>query len=83
MKREIARYVAECDVCQRVKAEQLKPASPLQPLSIPSWKWEEIGMDFITGLPRSSQGYDSIWVIVDRLTKSAHFLPVKTIYFAM
>ena len=80
MKREIARYVAECDVCQRVKAEHLKPAGTLQPLPIPSWKWEEIGMDFITGLPRSSQGYDSIWVIVDRLIKSAHFLPVKTTY---
>ena len=80
MMREIARYVSECDVCQRVKAEHLKPAGTLQPLPIPSWKWEEIGMDFITGLPRSSQGYDSIWVIVDRLTKSAHFLPVKNTY---
>ena len=68
MKREIARYVSECDVCQRVKAEHLKPAGTLQPLPIPSWKWEEIGMDFITRLPRSSQGYDSIWVIVDHLT---------------
>ena len=82
MKREIARYVSECDVCRRVKAEHLKPAGTLQPLPIPSWKWEEIGMDFITGLPKTSHGYDSIWVIVDRLTKSAHFLPVKTTFTA-
>lgn len=80
MKREIARYVAECDVCQRVKAEHLKPAGTLQPLHIPSWKWEDISMDFITGLPRTLHGYNSVWVIVDRLTKSAHFLPVKTSY---
>src|SRR5438132_6963490 len=80
MKREIARYVTECDVCQRVRAEHLKPAGTLQPLPIPSWKWEDIGMDFITGLPKTSQGYASIWVIVDRLAKSAHFLPIKTIF---
>jgi hypothetical protein len=80
MKREIAPYVAECDVCQRVKAEHLKLAGTLQPLPIPSWKWEVIGMDFITGFAKAFQGYDSIWVIVDRLTKSAHFLPVKASY---
>ena len=80
MKREIARYVVKCDVCQRVKAEHLKPAETLQPLSIPSWKWENISMDFITGLPRTFHGYNSIWVIVDRLTKSAHFIPVKDRY---
>ena len=82
MKREIARYVSECDICRRVKASHLRPAGPLQPLGIPSWKWEDISMDFIIGLPKTSKGYDSIWVIVDRLTKSAHFLPVKTIYRA-
>nr|ABA98118.1 retrotransposon protein, putative, Ty3-gypsy subclass [Oryza sativa Japonica Group] len=80
MKREIAEYVAVCDVCQRVKAEHQKPAGLLQPLKIPVWKWEEIGMDFITGLPRTSSGHDFIWVIVDRLTKVAHFIPVKTTY---
>jgi hypothetical protein len=52
----------------------------LQPLKIPEWKWEEIGMDFIVGLPRTHAGYDSIWVIVDRLTRVAHFIPVKTTY---
>ncbi|WVZ84307.1 hypothetical protein U9M48_031354 [Paspalum notatum var. saurae] len=54
----------------------------LQPLAIPAWKWEDIQMDFIVGLPRTQKGYDSIWVIIDRLTKSAHFLPVKTHYTA-
>jgi hypothetical protein len=72
--------VVECDVCQRVKAEHQRPAGLLHPLKIPKWKWEEIGMDFIVGLPRTFVGYDSIWVIVDRLTKVAHFIPVRTNY---
>ena len=80
MKREIALYVAECDVCQKVKADHLKPAGMLQPLPIPAWKWEEIHMDFIVGLPRTTKGSDSIWVVIDRLTKSAHFIPVRTKY---
>ncbi|WVZ97659.1 hypothetical protein U9M48_043174 [Paspalum notatum var. saurae] len=75
MKREIATYVSECDVCPRVKADHLKPVGMLQPLAIPAWKWENVHMDFIVGLPRTQKGYDSIWVIIDRLTKSAHFLP--------
>jgi hypothetical protein len=82
MKREIARYVSDCDICQRVKANHLKTAGVLQPLPIPSWKWEDIIMDFIIGLPNTSQRHDSIWVIVDRLTKTAHFLPVHTNYNA-
>ena len=82
MKREIAKYVSECDTCMRIKASHLRSAGPLQPLSIPSWKWEDISMDFIVGLPKTSKGYDSIWVVVDRLTKSAHFLPVKTTHTA-
>jgi hypothetical protein len=80
MKIEIARYVAKCDTCQKVKAVHLKSAGELQPLLIPSWKWEDINMDFIVGLPKTSKGFDSIWVIVDRLTKSAHFLPVQITY---
>jgi hypothetical protein len=72
--------VAKCDVCQRVKAEHQRPAGLLHPLKIPEWKWEEIDMDFIVGLPRTPAGYDSIWVIVDRLTKVAHFIPVRTNY---
>nr|ABB47095.2 retrotransposon protein, putative, Ty3-gypsy subclass [Oryza sativa Japonica Group] len=80
MKREIAEFVALCDVCQRVKAEHQRPAGLLQPLQVPEWKWDEIGMDFITGLPKTQGGYDSIWVVVDRLTKVARFIPVKTTY---
>ncbi|WVZ76454.1 hypothetical protein U9M48_024430 [Paspalum notatum var. saurae] len=79
---QIAKYVSECDVCQRVKTDHLKPAGMLQPLAVPAWKWEDIHMDFIVGLPRTPKGYDSIWVIIDRFTKSAHFIPVKTIYHA-
>jgi hypothetical protein len=60
----------------------MKTAGPLQPLPVPSWKWDDISMHFITGLPRTSKGYDSIWVIVDRLIKSVHFLPVKVTYLA-
>ena len=77
MKKDIAEYVAVCDACQRVKAEHQKPARLLQPLPIPEWKWDKLGMDFITGLPRTRSDYDSIWVVVDRLTKVAHFIPVK------
>jgi hypothetical protein len=77
---DIAEYVSLCDICQRVKAEHQRPTGLLQPLKNPEWKWEEIEMDFIVGLPRTQAGYDSIWVIVNRLTKVAHFIPVKTTY---
>jgi transposase InsO family protein len=80
LKRDVAEYVALCDTCQRVKAEHQRPAGLLQPMQIPEWKWEEVGMDFIVGLPRTQRGFDSIWVIVDRLTKVAHFIPVRTTY---
>jgi hypothetical protein len=80
MKREIAKYVLECDICQRIKASHLRTAGILQPLPIPSWKWEDITMDFIVGLPNTFLKHDSIWVIVDRLTKTAHFLPMHTTY---
>uniref|UniRef100_A0A0A9D292 Integrase catalytic domain-containing protein n=1 Tax=Arundo donax TaxID=35708 RepID=A0A0A9D292_ARUDO len=80
MKREVAEYVALCDICQQVKAEHQRPAGLLQPLKIPEWKWEEISMDFIVGLPQTQSGYDSVWVIVDRLTKVTHFIPVKESY---
>ncbi len=80
MKSDIAQYVQSCLVCQQVKAEHQKPGGLLRPLEIPQWKWEMITMDFVTGLPVVRGGFDSIWVIVDRLTKSAHFLPVKTTY---
>ena len=80
MKKEIAAYVARCDTCCRVKVIHMKPAGLLQPLSVLDWKWEEIIMDFITGLPTTKKGNDSIWVIFDRLTKSTHFISVKTQY---
>jgi transposase InsO family protein len=67
-------------VSKKVKTEHQRPAGLLYPLKIPDWQWKEIGMDFITGLPRTQKGYDAIWVIVDRLTKVAHFIPVKTTY---
>jgi hypothetical protein len=78
MKIEITRYVAKCDTCRRVKAIHMKDVGPLQSLPVPTRKWEDISMDFIVGLPRTAKGFDSIWVIIDRLTKIAHFLPVKT-----
>jgi hypothetical protein len=80
MKRAIAEYMALCDNCQRVKAECQRPTGLLHPLKIPEWKWEEISMDFIVGLPKTQRGYDSIWVIIDRLSKVVHFIPVKTTY---
>jgi hypothetical protein len=80
MKIEIARYVARCDTCRHVKAVHMKTGGPLQSLPIPTWKWEDISMDFILGLPKTAKGFYSIWVIIDRLTKIAHFMPVKTKY---
>ncbi|KAI3774607.1 hypothetical protein L1987_49166 [Smallanthus sonchifolius] len=77
MKGDIATYVSKCLTCSKVKAEHQKPSGLLQQPEIPQWKWEQISMDFITKLPKTSSGYDTIWVIVDRLTKSAHFLPIK------
>ncbi|KAL5771809.1 hypothetical protein ACOSQ2_011733 [Xanthoceras sorbifolium] len=68
MKREVAEFVAKCMVCQQVKAEHQQPSGLLQPLPIPEWKWDKISMDFVTGLPLTSQRHDAIWVIVDRLS---------------
>jgi hypothetical protein len=80
MKKEIVAYVARYDMCCRVKALHMKPAGLLQPLSVPDWKWDDISMDLISGLPTTQKGNDSIWVIMDHLTKSAYFLPVKTAF---
>ena len=77
MKREIAQFIANCDVCRRVKAEHQRPAGTLQPLAIPEWKWDKVGMDFITGFPRTNKGNNAIFVVVDHLSKVAHFLPVR------
>jgi hypothetical protein len=80
MKCEAARYVSECDTCRKVKADYMKPGGLLQPLSIPEWKWDDIGMDFIMCLPMTGRKFDSIWVIVDRLSKYVHFIPGHTHY---
>jgi hypothetical protein len=82
LKHEIARYVSECDTFQKVKADYMRPRGLLQSLSIPEWKWDDISMDFIVGLPLTTRKFDSIWVIVDRLSKSTHFIPVHTHYDA-
>ncbi len=75
MKREIAQYIANCDVYRRVKAEHQRPAGTLQPLAIPEWKWDKIGMDFITGFPRTKRANNAMFVVIDHLSKVAHFLP--------
>ena len=80
MKKDVVRFVEKCLTCQQVKAEHQRPAGTLQPLEIPEWKWEQITMDFVSGLPRSPMNHDSIWVIVDRLTKTAHFIPILMTY---
>jgi hypothetical protein len=80
MKREIARYVSKCDIYRKVKADYMKPGGLLQPLSIPEWMWDDISMDFIVGLPLMTCKFNSIWVIMDRLSKSAHFIPIHTNY---
>nr|GEW09944.1 putative reverse transcriptase domain-containing protein [Tanacetum cinerariifolium] len=77
MKADITTYVGKCLTCAKVKAEHLKPSGLLKQPKIPKWKWENVTMDFVTGLPSTPSSYDSIWVIVDRLTKSAYFLPKK------
>ncbi|GJW46757.1 putative reverse transcriptase domain-containing protein [Tanacetum coccineum] len=77
MKADIATYVSKCLTCAKVKAEHQKPSGLLVQPDLPEWKWEKIMMDFVTKLPRTAAGFDTIWVIVDRLTKSAHFLPMK------
>ena len=80
MKRDIALYVGKCLTCSKVKAEHQRPYGLLEQPQIPMWKWESIAMDFITKLLHTSSGHDSIWVVVDRLTKSAHFLPIREDY---
>lgn len=82
MKMDVANFVSKCLNCQQVKVEHLRPGGTSQDIAIPVWKWEMVNMDFITGLPRTRSQYDSIWVIVDRMTKSAHFLPVRTNFSA-
>ncbi|KAK1431931.1 hypothetical protein QVD17_08737 [Tagetes erecta] len=77
MKEDVARYVSKCLTCQQVKIEHQRASGLLQPLDISVWKWDEISMDFVTGLPKTFKKNDAIWVVVDRLSKSAHFLPIQ------
>ena len=80
MKRNVVTFIEKCLTCQQVKAEHQRPTGLLQPLEIPELKWDQVTMDFVSGLPRTQKGHDSVWVIVDRLTKVAHFLPVQMTY---
>ncbi|GJT44536.1 putative reverse transcriptase domain-containing protein [Tanacetum coccineum] len=82
MKKDITVCVSKCLTCLKVKAEHQRPSGLLQQPKIPEWKWEGITIDFVTKLPRTSSGHDTIWVIVDRLTKSAHFLPMREDFYA-
>ena len=66
--------------CQKIKVEHQKLVGLHQYLKIPMWKWESVTMDFLVGLPKTQKGYDLIWVIVDWLTKTTHFLPIKTTF---
>ena len=77
MKRHVGDFIRRCLMCQQVKAEHQKPAGLLQPLEVAEWKWEHVTIDFVTHLPQTPQGHDAIWVIVDRLKKSTHFLAVR------
>ena len=80
MKIDVTEHVSKCLTCQQVKAEHQVPTGLLNPLPIPQWKWDNITMDFVSGFPLTQQKHDSVWVIVDRLTKSAHFIPVLIDY---
>ena len=80
LKKDVADYVSKCLTCQKIKIERQRPSGLLQPLEIPVWKWEHISMDFVTGLPKTFRRHNAIWVIIDQLTKSAHFLPIQETY---
>ena len=80
MKKDLTEYISRCMKCQKVKVEHQHPAGLLQPLLVPEWKWEVISMDFITGLPMTWRQHDSIMVVVDKLTKAAHFILVKSMH---
>nr|GFB20171.1 retrotransposon protein, putative, Ty3-gypsy subclass [Tanacetum cinerariifolium] len=80
MNGDVATFIARCLICQQVKIEHQRASGLLQQLDIPVWKWDEISMDFVTGLPQTQRRHDAIWVVVDRLTKSAHFLPIRKDY---
>ena len=80
MKRDVTEYVSKCLTCQQVKDEHQVPTGLLNPLPIPQWKWDNITMDFVSGFPLMQQKHNSVLVIVDKLTKSAHFLQIRMDY---
>ena len=80
MKRDVSEFVTKCMVCQKVKAEHQVHSGLLQSIKILEWKWDRITMDFVVRLPLTGRKHDSVWVVVDRLTKSTHFLPMRTDY---
>ena len=82
MKKDIAEYVSKCPNCQLVKAEHLNPGGLTQMIEVLTWKWEAINMDFVVGLSRTRLQCESIWVIVGRMTKFSHFIPVNSTYRA-
>ena len=77
LKKDVVEFMSKCLVCQQIKVEHQKPACKLQSLPLLEWKWEHITIDFVSGLPCTLSGHDMVWVIVDRLTKSAYFITVK------
>jgi len=77
MKQEVPDYVVKCLTCQRVKIEYQRPAGLLQPLDVPEWKWDSVSMDFVMGLPLTQRKHNAIWVIIERLTKSEHFIAMR------
>ena len=83
MKRDVARFVSQCDICRRLKAEYQRPAGLLQPLEVPEWKRDHIEVDLVTGFPKSQRGSDAIFVVIDNFSEVAHFLPVKEFVSAM
>ena len=80
MKNETVEYLFKCLDCQQVKAKHQHLIGLLQPMPIPEWKWEIISIDFITGLPKTQKKNDSIMVVIDKLSKSSHFIPMKSTY---
>ena len=82
MKKNIAKFTAKCQNCQQVKYEHQSRVGLLQRMSILEWKWQIIAMDFVVGLPKTLGKFNSIWVVVDRLTISTHFIPVRIDYIA-
>ena len=80
MKRDVSEFVIKCMVCQKVKAEHQVPLGLLRPIRIPDWKWDRITMNFVVGLPLTGRKRDLVWVMVERFTKSSHFLLVRTDY---